>query len=415
MTLHVIPPVQGLGKSKRALNIVVLSEGFVASRQNVFLAEVGRFNDVLRATRPFDRFPTLITVSALFVPSTDSIAHITDATRCAWRVPNASGQLPPDDAPSPYATPFGALYCRARDNTPARALIPRVVSGNSKKVRATIADEPALSRLNVAPLVLLDNTQAYGGGAHDDIGWFSMKGDMKADWVQVAIHELGHSAFHLADEYDYDGPARFSSTEPSEPNVTTRSTRDELRIFWNATPSKVSLGRWHEFMDPATPAPSSMPNPTCTPLAAQHAQSARPGVAANAVGLFEGAHRSACNIFRPRLDCWMRHVDYKRQDKKQQFCPVCEWVITTKLARQRNFMRVARTATVPGSWTLLTFYHEEPSRVLSRGALARFCRQRPRPARVLRRGDWPLRDPERAGAAAAGSQAASAQRPRRYH
>lgn len=370
MTLHVISPAEGLGNSSRALNIVMLSEGFLASRQNVFLAHVRQFDRVLRATSPFHSFPTLITVSALFVPSTVSIAHITDDMRCDWRVPNASGQLPPDNAPSPFATPFGALYCRARDTTPARKLIDRFLHGDSAKVRAAIAAEPVLSKLRVTPLVLIDNTQASGGSAHDGIGWFSMNSEFDAvlkrriEWWHVAIHELGHAAFDLADEYDYDGPARFSSTEPTEPNVTTRSSRDALRIFWSATPSKFSLFRWSELMDPATPAPTSMPNVTCTPLATENAQSAKPGVGANVVGLFEGADHSPCSIFRPRLDCRMRHAH-------EAFCPVCEWAIRNKLARTQDPLQVARTATVPGAWTVLGFYHEERSRVLRGSDLGR--------------------------------------------
>jgi hypothetical protein len=35
---------------------------------------------------------------------------------------------------------------------------------------------------------------------------------------EIAIHEMGHSAFGLADEYENGGTAR--GTEPSEPNVT---------------------------------------------------------------------------------------------------------------------------------------------------------------------------------------------------
>lgn len=363
MTFQVISPAQGLAKSKRALNIVVLSEGFLATREEVFFAQVRRFGRVLRATPPFDRFPTLITVSALFVPSTVSIAHITDATRCAWRMPNAAGKMPNDDEPSPFATKFGALYCRGRDNTSEHKYIERCLYGDSTEVKKAIAAEPMLTGLDVVALVLVDNTQADGGTTTTDgIGWFSMilpapgNPNDENDWVNTAIHELGHSAFGLADEYDYDGPPRHYAVEPSKPNVTIRANRDALRAFWDTGPSKFSLIRWYEMMDPATPAPTSVPNPTCAPLAQQRGQMAKPGVAPQTIGLFEGADRSPCDIFRPRLDCRMRH------SKQQQFCPVCEWAIITKLSRVEHLMRVGRRATVPGAWTLLGFYYEERSR-----------------------------------------------------
>jgi hypothetical protein len=353
MPLIPISPTLGVASGgDRALNIVVLSEGFAASRVGVFVSEVRRFDRVLRTTSPFHRFPNVLTVSALFVPSTDSLASITDATRCAWRAPDAAGQIPGDDAPSPFNTPFSALYCRKRDTTPARAFVPRYMRGSTAAVKAAITAEPALSGLAVAALVLIDNNQAFGGGAKEDIGWFSMTGD----WVQVAIHELGHSAFGLADEYDNDGPSQHDPAEPRAPNITTRATRDALLAFWSADPSKQTLVRWHQLMDPATPAPTSLPNVTCSVLASPvEAQLAKPFVPPDAVGLFEGADYSPCGVFRPRLACRMRHNNLA-------FCPVCEWSIGSKLLRVQNPMRVDTRATVPGASTLLAFFHEDPTR-----------------------------------------------------
>jgi hypothetical protein len=353
MPLIPISPTLGVASGgDRALNIVVLSEGFAAGRVGVFVSEVRRFDRALRTTSPFHRFPNLLTVSALFVPSTDSLANITDATRCAWRAPDAAGQIPGDDAPSPFNTPFGALYCRKRDTTPAKAFVPRYMRGSTAAVRAALAAEPLLSGLTVTAFVLIDNNQAFGGGEKDGIGWFSMAGD----WVQVAIHELGHSAFDLADEYDNDGPSQHDPAEPAEPNVTTRATRDALLAFWSATPSKRSLLRWHQLMDPATPAPTSLPNVTCSVLATPvEAQVTKPLVLPGAVGLFEGADYSPCGILRPRLACRMRHNNLP-------FCPVCEWSIGSKLSRVDNLMRVDTRTTVPGAWTLLAFFHEDPTR-----------------------------------------------------
>jgi hypothetical protein len=362
MTLRVIPPAQGLDQRKRALNIVVLSEGFLPDRENVFFAQVENFNRVLRASSPFHHFPSLVAVWALFVSSTASLANIEDATRCDWRR-DASGKISndpkKDDEPSKIATAFGALYCRARDSK--RQVIERTLRGDPARVKAAIDGQPELAGLDVAALVLVDNVKAYGGEAKDEIGWFSMvKG-----WEQTAIHELGHSAFLLADEYDYDGPSRFNSSEPAEPNITVRANRDALRAFWNTGPSKFSLFRWYELMDPNTPTPTSVPNPTCAPLASTSAQAAKPGVAPDTVGLFEGAKNSPCDIFRPRLDCRMRH-------SVKAFCPVCEWAIGNRLVRTSDPLRVDNRVTVPGAWTLLSFYHEEPSRAPLKSDLGRF-------------------------------------------
>ena len=353
MGLTIISPAQGLSSAFRALNIVVLSEGFVARREGVFVSEVTRFNRVLRTTSPFHRFGNLLTVSALFVPSNTSIP-VTDATRCAWRVPNAAGQIPADDAPSPFDTAFGALYCRRRDTTPARKFVERALAGDNAKVEAAIKAVPALAGLRCAALVLVDNDTAFGGLAPGKVGWFSMQKDLQNpqnDWTSVAIHELGHSEFNLADEYDNEGPAVHAANEPDKPNITTFRLRGDLVAFSTATAAKLSLQRWSDLMDPATPAPTSQPNPTCVAIEPRNRQAAKPGVHADAVGLFEGADNSPCAVFRPRLDCRMRH-------SAADFCPVCDWSISAKLAAVDNRMRVDGRATITGASTVMGVYHE---------------------------------------------------------
>src|SRR5262249_33573774 len=74
---------------------------------------------------------------------------------------------------------------------------------------------------------------------------------------------------------------------------------------------------------------------------------------------------SPCAVFRPRLDCKMRH-------RQGDFCPICEWSIGSKLSRVDDPFRVNTRATVPGAWTVFSFYHEEPSRVLVGLELSRF-------------------------------------------
>src|SRR6185503_5466434 len=43
-------------------------------------------------------------------------------------------------------------------------------------------------------------------------------------WQTIALHEFGHAAFGLADEYPYDSGDHAPSFEPSQPNVTAAST-----------------------------------------------------------------------------------------------------------------------------------------------------------------------------------------------
>ena len=38
--------------------------------------------------------------------------------------------------------------------------------------------------------------------------------------VEIAIHEMGHSAFGLADEYAYDSGNVYAGSEPGQPDIT---------------------------------------------------------------------------------------------------------------------------------------------------------------------------------------------------
>ena len=68
-----------------------------------------------------------------------------------------------------------------------------------------------------------------------------------AQAAQIAIHEMGHSAFGLADEYGGNG-AGTPAGEPSQPNVT----RD----------TSLTTNKWRDLIAPSTPMPSQC-DPGC--------------------------------------------------------------------------------------------------------------------------------------------------------
>jgi IgA Peptidase M64 len=79
----------------------------------------------------------------------------------------------------------------------------------------------------------------------------------KDPWWDVVIHELGHSIFGLADEYDYymspysQEPSQNNhpSVEPYQPNVTIYTTRAAIK--------------WSNLIRPETPIPTTK-NRDCT-------------------------------------------------------------------------------------------------------------------------------------------------------
>ena len=137
-----------------------------------------------------------------------------------------------------------------------------------------------------AVALVVANTTEYGGS-----GGTATVFSLDPDWMsEIAIHELGHSWFKLADEYTAGGQA--ATMEPVEVNVCGRADRAHLK--------------WVVADD--VPLPTLDDNPT--------------GV----VGAFEGAKYREKGIFRPAFDCKMRTPG-------QPFCPVCSGEIRAELAR----------------------------------------------------------------------------------
>ena len=123
--------------------------------------------------------------------------------------------------------------------------------------------------------------------------------------AKIAIHEIGHSAFGLADEYGGDGTGT-PAGEPLQPNVT-RDTNRATNKWRDLSPRRRRCRR---------PATARAPLPTCVAAGA----APPPG----AVGTYEGGIYSDCNTYRPLPSCYMR--DYG------PFCPVCARVIRQTLA-----------------------------------------------------------------------------------
>jgi hypothetical protein len=129
---------------------------------------------------------------------------------------------------------------------------------------------------------------------------------------EIGIHEMGHTAFGLADEYEYYEECGVDTNrdvhpgvEPAEPNVTIDNARATIK--------------WRDLIDPATPMPTTM-NADCTMCDPQ----ASP-VAAGTAGAFEGANYYHCGCYRPEFDCKMRALGFP-------FCAVCRRRIRATLA-----------------------------------------------------------------------------------
>jgi hypothetical protein len=257
-------------------NLVIVGDGYRASELANYHTHVQSFLNRLSTTPPFNELFCGMNVYRIDVVSTDSGA---DDPGCAG-------------GPAVTAnTYFDATFCSMFAGSPLDRLL-------------TVNDALALSVANThVPLkhqvVCIVNSTKYGGS-----GGTVATCSVDAQANEIAIHEMGHSAFGLADEYGGNG-AGTPAGEPAKPNVTRDTNRN--------------TNKWRALIAATTPMPSQC-DATC--VASTCVAPATPP-AAGAVGTYEGAIYSDCNTYRPLPSCFMR--DYG------PFCPVCSGVIRATL------------------------------------------------------------------------------------
>lgn len=269
------------GDPTRRWNVALLAEGYRRAELAKFAADAAEFADALRREPPFTALAAGVNVFRVDVESIDSGAD--DPLPCG---PGTSAR-----------TYFDASYC-----------------GDGSIRRLLVADRAAAEKVAIATLpahphaVLVVVNSPEHGGSGGQVGVFSTA----PGWTETALHELGHSAFGLADEYPYYVGCGLETDrdvhpalEPSEPNVTTETRGAFLK--------------WRALVSPSTPLPTQR-NPDCT-RCDDRPSTVPPGT----VGLFEGAHYHHCGAFRPEHACKMRELG-------EPFCAVCRARIARALA-----------------------------------------------------------------------------------
>lgn len=268
-------------------NVVILGDGYRDEELDGFASHADFFADALLDAAPFDELRDGINVHRVDVASCDSGADHPDGC---------------DDGVV-VDTYFDATFCLDPD-WPERLLVVDT---------ATVINvlEREVPDWDVG-LVVVNST--VPGGSGDDLVPVTSMGSIPG----VALHEIGHSAFGLADEYDFHyGPdderdfedpdyRRYEGDEPEEPNLTAATTRRGAK--------------W----DHLVPVDADLPTVTkddCEESDWGSSNPAPPGT----VGLFEGAGYHRCGLYRAQFDCRMRRAN-------REFCPVCRERIHETLA-----------------------------------------------------------------------------------
>ncbi len=147
--------------------------------------------------------------------------------------------------------------------------------------------------VNVLVVVNLDR---YGGSGGDPAVTAVGAPGQQLNAIRAAIHELGHSAFALADEYAIAGSG--ASSSPIELNVA----QDEPSV----------RAKWGELLTPGIALPTAAePQPGGPPVE-------------TLVGMFQGAKWDPVGNYRSQLNCRMRSVEF-------DFCAACQSVIRSVL------------------------------------------------------------------------------------
>lgn len=253
------------GSSAARWDLVILGDGYQRSEVPKYEHDVDGVVSAILSTPPFDQLRSAINVHRVTVVSHESGAG--DLCRGTRR-----------------ATFFESNFCYAGIE---RLLVTDVTTA------LTVAID-AVPEMN-ATLVMV-NTDIYGGSG-GVVPVFSTAPDA----VEIALHEMGHSHFGLADEYPLlrdchePGHGEYLGGEPSEPNVTMNS----------------QAIKWATLITSGAPLPTSR-NPDCTDCDRQPSS-----VPAGTVGSFEGARYYRCGLYRPEFNCRMRAL-------RHPFCAVCQ-------------------------------------------------------------------------------------------
>ncbi|MFE6049259.1 M64 family metallopeptidase [Kitasatospora sp. NPDC056446] len=259
------------GPATQRWNLVIMGDGYTAAQMGQFANDAKSFVNTFFATPPYGSLKPAVNVYRVDVSSTDSGAD--DPTACGGSGATAR-------------TYFDASFCNSG--------IQRLLVVNTTTALTVAGNQ--VPQWSMAMVIV--NSTVYGGSG-GSVAVFSLA----AGANEIALHEMGHTAFGLADEYEYYagcgadvGHDHHPAGEPAQPNVTLDAGR--------------ATNKWRDLVAPTTAMPTTS-NADCTKCDPQ----ANP-VPAATVGAFEGAHYYHCGAYRAQFECRMRALG-------NPYCAVC--------------------------------------------------------------------------------------------
>lgn len=228
----------------KAVDIVILPEGYTQAEMGKFVKDCDFFVKSLFSYAPYDRYRESFNVRGVMAPSAESGCtmpgdHIYKNTVMRFS----------------FWTFDSERYCMSTDNRDIRDLAGQVPYDQ---------------------IYILVNTEKYGGGGI--YNFYCSSASSNGYSSDVIIHEFGHGFAGLADEY-YNDETGYDhmynlNVEPWEPNITS------LKDFSN---------KWGDLLDKKTPIP--------TPREKKYEHT---------IGVFEGGGYEPIGMYSPHMDCLMK-------------------------------------------------------------------------------------------------------------
>ena len=241
---HSILNVHGDYSPEKAVDIVIIPDGYTKEEMGKFVIDCNFFKECLFSYEPYTSYQDRFNIRAVMAPSDDSGVSIpaediwkSTAVNCA------------------FYTFDSERYCMSYDNQSIRNLAGMVPYDQ---------------------IYILANTSKYGGGGIYNFYCVSSTDDSFSS--DVIIHEFGHGFAGLGDEY-YDDSSSYEefynlSIEPWEPNLTTLVDFDK---------------KWKDMLKKKTPVP--------TPESDKYIDE---------IGVYEGGGYEPIGMYRPKIDCLMK-------------------------------------------------------------------------------------------------------------
>jgi IgA Peptidase M64/Secretion system C-terminal sorting domain len=201
--------IQYKGDQNKFINIVILGDGFTLNEQQNFIDKATILTNDLFSQEPWYNYKNYFNVYAIKVISNQSgVKHPNNLADCNTAL-----------VPVPFSNPdnyFGTSF----DNSGIHRL---VVPTNSQNITNVLANNFP----NYDIVILVANSPYYGGS-----GGSRATVTLHVNSKEILIHELGHSAGTLADEY-YAGDNYFGE----KPNMTQQTNPNLIKWKnWLTTP-----------------------------------------------------------------------------------------------------------------------------------------------------------------------------------